>query len=116
MDSKFQETDYKGRVVTCTKSQWNTHIASGHPIMAGNVGAVKDTIKNPDIVYQSSQNSEREVYFKSSSFSTYGKTLMTKVIVEYTDDQKGNDIIGKVVTAFPTKEVKGGISNAIYSK
>lgn len=114
-DTKFAINNYKDCTVSCSKTWWDTHIIGGHSIMVNNEKAVKDTIKDPDIVYESSQNSDREVYFKTSEFSTY--SLKTKVIVEYSPSKKNPDnVVGEVVTAFPVKDEKGGIGNVVYKK
>lgn len=114
-DTKFAITNYDGCTISCSKSQWDSHIINEHAVMADNADAVKDTLKDPDSVYQSSQNEDREVYFKSSSLSTY--KLKTKVIVQYSPSKKNPAIsVGEVVTAFPQKEEKGGIGNVVYSK
>ena len=114
-DTKFAVNNYIGRTVSCTVSQWEAHIVANHGIMSNNVDAVKDTIKAPDSVYTSDQNDNREVYFKSSQYSTYN--LLTKVIVEYSQSKKNPDnIVGEVVTAFPQKEEKGGIGDVVYKK
>ena len=114
-DTKFAVNNYKGYTISCSKTQWDSHIVKGHGIMANNEMAVKDTIKNPDAVYESDQNDNREVYFKSSQYSTY--KLKTKVIVEYMPSKRNPDnLTGEVVTAFPVKEEKGGIGNVVYEK
>ncbi len=61
--TKFAVTNYKGITVSCTTDRWDNHIVE-HAEMVGNIKAVKDTIKNPNTVYKSNQNAEREVYFK----------------------------------------------------
>lgn len=114
-DTKFAITNYNGCTISCSKSQWDSHIVNGHAIMANNSDAVKDTLKNPDTVYQSTQNENREVYFKTSALSTY--SLKTKVIVEYSPSKKNPDIpTGEVVTAFPQKDEKGGVGNVVYKR
>lgn len=114
-DTKFAVTNYNGVTVSCTNDQWDTHIVVGHGIMEKNVKAVKDTIKNPDIVYQSDQNENREVYFRQSPYSTY--SIHTKVVVEYGKGVKNPDnTVGEVVSAWPQKDVKGGIGNVVYKR
>lgn len=116
-DTKFSVNNYNGCTVTCSNEHWNSHVAGPHhAIMENNVRAVKDTIKDPDSVYESSQSPKREVYFKSSEHSTY-KGLLTKVIVEYSPGiNNPNNIVGHVVTAFPHKNEEGGIGNVVYRK
>lgn len=112
-DTKFAVNNPMGVTVSCSNYRWESHVLDEHPIMEHNVDAVKDTIKNPDTIYKSDQNEEREVYFKQSSFSTYN--AKTKVIVEYSAGKRNPDSeIGTVVTAFPQKEEKGGIGDAVY--
>ena len=115
-DTLFAINNYKGCTVSCSKTQWNSHIITEHAVMNQNEDAVKDTLKNPDSVYKSSQNSNREVYFKTSIHSTY-YPLKTKVIVEYSQSKRNPEtIVGEVVTSFPQKEEKGGIGDVVYKK
>ncbi len=113
-ETKFSVTNYNGVTVSCSKEQWDTHIVL-HKIMEHNVEAVKDTIKDPDIVYKSDQNDNREVYYKKSAVSTY--SMNTKVIVEYGQGKKNPDnVVGEVVTTFPADKVKGGASDVVYKR
>ena len=113
-ETKFSVTSYNGITVSCSKERWDTHIVL-HEIMDRNVEAVKDTIKDPDIVYRSDQNDDREVFYKKSALSTY--SMNTKVIVQYGQGKKNPDsIVGEVVTSFPTNKVKGGVSDVVYKK
>lgn len=115
-DTKFSVNNYNGCTVTCSKSQWEEHVVCHHQIMENNEKAVKDTIKNPDAVYESKDNPNREVYFKASEFSSY-KGFLTKVIVEYSPGLKNpENTIGELVTAFPAKGEKGGIGDVVYRK
>lgn len=106
----FNVTDYNGRQVICSEERWNVHIAAGHKIMQNNIAAVKDTITEPDSVYESNQTPKREVYFKKSLKPTYKDKFSTKVIVEYENE------VGEVVTAFPQPTESGGIGNVLYKK
>ncbi|MBE5846201.1 MAG: hypothetical protein E7300_00815 [Lachnospiraceae bacterium] len=110
MRNKFSVKDYKGRTVNCTADTWYGHLAnSDHAIMYGNEGSVKNTIADPDVVYQSNQFESREVFFKNDKNANY-TPLYTKVVVEYSDN------VGDVVTTFPVKAEKGGIGDVIYRK
>lgn len=115
-ETKFSVNNYNGCTITCSKDQWDDHVVIHHEIMKDNEKAVKDTIKDPDSVYESSESENREVYFKASSYSSY-KNFLTKVIVEYSPGVKNPDnIVGEVVTAFPCKQEKGGIGDVVYRK
>ena len=115
-DTKFAVNNYNGCTVSCSKSRWEEHVVQNHQIMEKNEDAVKDTIKDPDAVYESKDSPDREVYFKASQFSTY-KGLLTKVIVQYSPGIKNpENIVGELVTSFPSKGEKGGIGNVVYRK
>lgn len=110
MNNHIETNDTFGIKVTCSETQWNNHIIL-HKVMENNENAVIDTITTPDIVYQSSKYNDRKVFFKKSSFATYSDNLYTKVIVGYTLPNEG-----EIVTAFPVDDIRGGISNVIYTK
>ena len=95
MGTLIDTTDVFGNRITCTHETWMGHISCGHPIMVKNMDAVVDTIQNPEVVYQSSQNPESKVYFKESDTS---------------------NTEGEIVSAWPQRVIKGGIGDEIYHK
>lgn len=107
MGKVFETKNPEGNTVYCSTEQWDH--ATRHEIMAQNLPAVRDTIQDPDIIFESSQYETRSVYFKKSNLSTYAHH--TKVVTE---------LVGlnsqEVVTAFPSLEVKGGIGDVKYTK
>ena len=109
-DLIWKTTDYKARAVSLYVQE-RDHICN-HQMMQNNFNAVYDTVSSPDSVYASSQNSNREVFFKASAEATYYRSCITKVIVEY--PMNGDE--GHVVTAFPQKKEEGGINEKLYSK
>lgn len=109
MSNRIEIIDYNGRKVICTDSQWHRHIVKNHEIMARNQKAIEDTIQYPDKVYTSDSNTNRNVFFKISTYATYATKYRTKVIVEYEEDNTGN-----IITAFPVKDEKGGIGDVVY--
>lgn len=112
MKNEISTTDVFGDTVSCSTSQWNSHIVSGHPIMKNNMDAVVDTINSPEAVYQSNTYDSRKIFFKKSSYSTYDSSRFhTKVVVDYLS-QTG----GEIVTAFPIQGIKGGIGNVLYNE
>ena len=71
--------------------------------MEKNEQAVRDTIKDPDVVYDSNQHPQkRSVYYCKTDTATYGKSLWTTVVIDNPD--KYNET-GNVVTAWPTKKI-----------
>lgn len=102
----FTHIDPLGYSVTCDQDQWNNHIITGHTIMNNNIVAVEDAIKNPDVIYKSSQSPIRNVYFGKSASSTYSN-LYTKVVVEVDEQNK----TAEVVSAWPQPTIAGGIDH-----
>ena len=97
----FESTDPFGRKIILDSSTWNEHIIPGHDEMKGNEISVKNTIENPDFIYESNTHNNRDVFFSVRPESTYPK-LYTKVVVEINKVQSG-----EVSTAFFSKEVQG---------
>ena len=95
--------------VICSNNTWYGYIVAHHSIMQKNVDAVIDTIKDPDYIYNSSENENRKVYFKKSELSSYD--LHTKVITKSITDNKT-----EVVSAWPQKTITGGIGDEIYHR
>lgn len=107
-DCLFIEHSPLGYKVCCYKSDWENHIIceTGHPIMKENLQSVQMTVKDPDVVYLSSQWENRDIYFKRCVQATYGGILYTKVVVEKPDIK---DEHGYVVTSWPNKGISGNI-------
>lgn len=97
----FTATSPLGHQIICTDRN-KLHICE-HKIMEQNLKAVENTIINPVAIYKSLDNIKRQVFF-SKTPATYSP-LITKVVVEVND----KDMTGEVVTAFPKKEIGGGI-------
>lgn len=106
----FTVNNYRGEAVFCTKERWENHVVAGHPIMEKNIEAVKDTISDPDSVYESSRNPKREVMFKRSPYST--QKIFTEVVVEYSS--YSGVVSGELVTAFLNNAERGRIGNVLY--
>lgn len=80
------------------------HILDGHYLeFDGDPDTlVRNTVENGNPIYTSDQFTNREVYFRLGGMPKY-PGLYLSVIVEH------NDNSGKVITAFPQKEIKRGI-------
>ena len=85
---------------------------SGHSIMVDNMQNVIATIETPDVIYKSSQATERDVYFKLTPYNLQGlvRLLYTKVIVE--NSSHGSE----VVTAWAQSSISGGLGGIVYVK
>lgn len=110
------EKDPRGITVTLSQKQYQEHIinASGHAIMAQNIEAIKGAVKQPDMIYESTNSGPseyREVYIKYHCCATYEPEMCTKVVTA-----PGGGY-AEVVTAFPanaTKATQGTKGDALY--
>lgn len=109
MGNLIETKNILGEDVICSHGAWMGHIVSHHPVMQNNLSAVKDTIESPEAIFVSSQNDDRKVYFKESTSSTYN--MYTKVVTKSIGENKS-----EIVSAWPQKEIKGGIGDEIYHK
>lgn len=103
----FTTTDPLNRKINCSSETWIEHIVDGHIIMTDNLNTVKNTIENPEVIFQSNQTPIRDVYF-SRTKSTYSP-LFTKVVVEFSTSSESGDVI----SAWPQKDVSGGIDPGV---
>lgn len=109
MGKLFEVKNPEGTTVFCSTDQWEKHVVERHAVMSKNLPAVRDTIQNPDLIFDSADTENRSVYFKRTHLSTY--RIHTKVITERIDS-----FTEQVVTSFPSKEVKGGIGDVKYKR
>lgn len=109
MGNRIETKDIMNEEVICSNKAWFGHIVENHPIMRSNLDAVTDTIEDPEAIYLSSETDQRKVYFKKSDLSTY--EMYTKVVTKKIEDNKS-----EIVSAWPQKSIKGGISDEIYRK
>lgn len=107
MGNIIETKDVFGEEVICSHGAWMGHVLPNHPVMKDNLSAVKDTIESPEAVFESSQNKDRKVYFKESKSSTYN--MYTKVVTKSIGEN-----VSEIVSAWPQKEIKGGIGDEIY--
>ena len=99
----IEVTDIRGILVVCEKSRWEEHIIL-HPEVKGKEEVVKNTIKEPEVIYQSAEYKERDVYFgKMEEDNKY-----MKVIVEMSAPN-----CGEVITAFVRKDISGNIDTKV---
>lgn len=103
--------------VTCSVETWDGHIVKGHNIMENNAHIVYKTLENPDVVYESEEHPDtRDVFFKRENISLQNEksaVLCQKVVIEKPINEYSN---GSVVSAWPQKDIKGGIGKLKYVK
>ena len=106
----FEVKSPLGKLIVCSTATWENHIKTGHQIMSGNADKVIETLQDPLIVYESNENASRDVYFGISTYTISDKhaaELFTKVIVQ------NESAFSNVVSAWPQKEIKGGINEGV---
>lgn len=112
----LEEKDPRGIRVYLSDKQWEEHIATstGHPEMVENIAAIRDTIRNPDVIYESHNSTPRdyrEVYCKETPLASYygSKVPYTKVV---TSTAGGT---AEVITTYSATNVEGGtIGDPVY--
>lgn len=115
MGNIIEERDRNGIRITCSDAQWISHIALNHSIMTKNVDAVRETIVDPDYIFESHDSEppldERRIYTKEVTTATYHtKIPHTHVVVSICGGT------GEVITAYPAKNPRSGSSkgDALY--
>ena len=100
--------------VTMYEDDFQNHILVHHPIMGKNESAIKETVSDPDRIYDDKEDMKRRVYLKSSTSATYSKkNLSTKVIIEDTSHVWTD---ARVVTAFPVRKEGESDVRQIYKR
>ena len=102
--NKIEVVDVRGIIVVCSQSQWENHIAPFHPEVEDKIEVVKNTIKDPEVIYQSAEDKKRDVYFgKMEEDTEYMKVIVEMSAPNY----------GEIVTAFPRKNISGNIDTEV---
>lgn len=108
MDKILVEKDKRGITFSCTTDRWNGHIVQGHSMMANNLAAVAETVRDPDYIYESHDSNPplnyREVLYKEVPSATYysDKLPYTTVVASVLGGS------AEIVTAYPSKKLGGG--------
>ena len=115
MGNIIEERDRNGIRITCSDSQWESHVALNHSIMGRNVDAVRETIVDPDYIFESLDSEppldDRRIYTKEVTTATYHpKIPYTHVVVSICGGT------GEIITAYPAKNPRSGSSkgDALY--
>ena len=91
--------DYEGREIRLTEERW--HHIRDHPEMLGMRPAVEETLRAPEIVVQSSSDTETRLYYHLYPRTTVSAKYLC-VVVKFS----AHDAF--VVTAYLTDRVKTG--------
>ena len=77
--------------------------------MSRNFHAVYNTVQSPDVVYTSRDSVSREVMYSRNAGADYEPRLMTTVVVEYPQTDRGY-----IVTAYPVRKEGNNIGIRVY--
>jgi hypothetical protein len=79
----------RNRLAVVTSARWHEHVLRSHPEMDGHLEAVKDTIRQPDLIQQD-EHPDRTRYFRRG----VGPDRWLRVVVEFAGHRD------QLVTAF----------------
>ena len=109
MAESLRCTDVQGRVVVLTSERWNWHIVPNHAALAGNEQCVVQALQDPFCIMDDvDRPGVVENFYRPFTLPRpYDRTYL-KVPVEYRRDPATGNVMGRVLTAYPTNQVKDG--------
>jgi hypothetical protein len=81
----FTVTDPQGNEVSLTSVCWHAHIQVWHPVMAGHLDKIEETVSNPDFIYESKRNRRSRLYFKAYD----GLSANNQYVMVVVDSKRG---------------------------
>ena len=111
-ENYFYTKDILNRNVKLTTTQLHTHILGkgGHTEMAFDPKSISKTVEDPDYIYESKSNDQRDLYFGLGCHKIF-KKMYVKVVVDYTNISEGN-----VITSYISETVSGDLGRIKYEK
>jgi hypothetical protein len=108
----FNTKDILKRNVKLTSTQLYNHIMGrgGHLDIALDLSSISKTVEDPDYIYESKSNKQRDLYFRYGIHKVI-KNKYIKVVVDNTNPSMGN-----VITSFLVKTVSGDLGRLRYEK
>ena len=97
--------DPQGNTITLTGECWNNHICVNHTEMKPLLKEIKETITNPDYIYQSKSSSKGHLYFKEYRNPALNCNYILVAVCRRSHLRKGY-----IQSAYPVKTLsKGGV-------
>jgi hypothetical protein len=93
----YAERTPLGHRVLLTRDRWREIIRFKHPAVAGHEGAVRDCVRDPDVIRASAKDADVHIYYRAAE-----KGLICVVVGGVDPEERF------VVTAYFTKNLKKG--------
>ncbi len=105
MEPLLQCEDRWGREILLSVETWFGHIIRRHGELLENLDSIEQAIVHADAIHRDVLREDRETFYRFGVLHEPYQHLYLKVIVEFVESEDGV-IIGRVVTAFPTRKIK----------
>lgn len=102
----FKVRDPGDITVTCSEETWTRHICAHQPDMKAWEAYARQTIQEPDFICADATHPDVETYYLYDILPGKYRRIYLKVVVEF-GTRRGQKI-GRVLTAFPAKNMKTG--------
>ena len=111
-ENYFYTKDILNRGVKLRSTQLRDHIVgnSGHTEMAFDLASIAKTVEDPDYIFESKSNKQRDLYFGLGRHKFYTR-MYVKVIVDFTNPSEGD-----VITSYIGRTVSGDLGRKKYDK
>jgi hypothetical protein len=100
--------DPLGRTVVLYADSWYGHVCVEHPNLHDQIHLAQTAIDHPEHIRLDASFAERESYYRPVWLAK--RRTLLKVSIEFDAPDEYDQIVGTVVTAFPTTIVKQGES------
>lgn len=99
-------TDYQGREVVLSEEWWNEHVVTVRPYLQGRHESVCLVLATPYRICRDAGHASRLCFYRPHVLPGRYHHLYFKVVVEYRRTGPDSLLVGSVVTAFPTANIK----------
>ena len=92
--------------IVARRQRWEEHVRPRHPEVADQVKAVLATLEAPDYIVSDVDNPDGLNYYRFAVLPPPYHRLYLKVVVTF--QQFGSNVVGDVITAYPTGRIARG--------
>ena len=98
--------DPLAHLIVAQRRRWDEHIRNRHPEVADQVEAIRATLEIPDYIVSDVDNPDGLNYYRFGVLPPPYHRLYVKVVVSF--QQIGSNVVGEVITAYPTRRIARG--------